>query len=40
MNEGGENSGLEILRAKTAELVETCGDADLLDFVYKLLLIG
>ena len=34
------DSGLEILRAMTMELVETCGDADLLDLVYKLLLIG
>lgn len=40
MNESGEIGGLEILRAWTLELVEACVDADLLDFVYKLLLMG
>lgn len=40
MNESGENGGLEMLRAWTMELVEACADADLLDLVYKLLLIG
>ena len=40
MNESGEMGGLEILRAKTMELVEACKDADLLDLVYKLILMG
>ena len=40
MNESGENGGLEILRAMTMELVKACEDAELLDLVYKLLLIG
>jgi hypothetical protein len=40
MCENGEIGGLEILRAWTVELVEACVDAELLDLVYKLLLIG
>ncbi len=40
MNENGEIGGLEILRAWTVELIEACEDLDLLDLVYKLLLIG
>lgn len=40
MNESGEIGGLEILRVWTMELVEACVDAELLDLVYKLLLIG
>lgn len=40
MNESGDIGGLEILRAWTVELVKACEDAELLDLVYKLLLIG
>lgn len=40
MKEDGESGGLEIMRAWTVELVKACGDADLLDLVYKLLLHG
>lgn len=40
MNNEGEQISLDIVRAWTLELVKACEDADLLDLVYKLLLIG
>lgn len=40
MSDESESGGLEILRAWIGELVRNCEDADLLDLVYKMLLIG
>lgn len=40
MGEDGESGCLEILRAWIGELVGSCEDVDLLDLVYKMLLIG
>ena len=40
MNNDGEEISLDILRVWTLELVKACEDVDLLDLVYKLLLIG